>query len=728
MALPSELFLAMFPIQETIINKDDGTLLANGYVEFYSDQAFTVPKNVYKQTYSPGTDTYSYVSLGPILTLDSIGSFQDNDGNQIIPFLYPYDDDGNVQLYFIRVYSADGILQFTRDGWPPNFTGDISPVDSFESTVNEITNPQFSDVIFSPDPTTDSVVYTVSGANTVTPIAQGWSLVTSGSGTVTVKQVAISDTGVESNPPYAIDITSTGITNIKLRQQLEESPRLLYGSFVNGNFMAQGQGATPAVTMSMHYVPSNGTQHTIISDTTTPATGEWKKFNDTAQIIGGTINPDTAPTGYVNIEIVFEPLKQVQITSVQLLGVQNSDSSAQFQEQSIAIQENNLFWYYNPKLQYKPIPSLLTAWDFPLNPAQTGSTQTISADATAGAVGVNWDQTLSARAGANVAMIRSATTGGAQFTTSSADDAFYLLQYLTRVQAKKILGTRLSVNINAYKGTVGTSATCRVYLFRATTAATLPTAGTGIGTMNTAGVFTLTQAGWTEIPRSSQGVAIANLKTVTNANDINSGVDYGFSGWEITDSGEIADTDKFAIIVTFAAPTSATVITVNSISVTPGDIPTRPAPQTKDEVLRECQYYYEQSYAAVGATNPAGSATAVNIRTAQQGAVNSGGNNVFFPRQFQIIYTVQKRTAPTLSIFSEAGTASNVTSILFNNGGAQASGDLALTSWSAGSAGLKSIYYNANNITGTLSIASSNDRPEGFIHYHFVADSRLGVV
>jgi hypothetical protein len=37
-------------------------------------------------------------------------------------------------------------------------------------------------------------------------------------------------------------------------------------------------------------------------------------------------------------------------------------------------------------------------------------------------------------------------------------------------------------------------------------------------------------------------------------------------------------------------------VTLNYCSLNAGDIPTRPAPQTPDEVYRECQYYYRKSF------------------------------------------------------------------------------------------------------------------------------------
>ena len=149
---PNPLYFACFPLQEYFVNKDTGFPLAGGYVQFFSDPAFTVPKDVYQQSLVGGT-TYDYTNLGPVLVLSSVGTFVDNNGDDIIPFLYPYDAQGKVELYFVRVWSGDpsvqgSVLQFTRQGWPPNLIQSTSPSDVFESSLNLFTNPQFSIVNF----------------------------------------------------------------------------------------------------------------------------------------------------------------------------------------------------------------------------------------------------------------------------------------------------------------------------------------------------------------------------------------------------------------------------------------------------------------------------------------------------------------------------------------------------------------------------------------------------
>jgi hypothetical protein len=250
--------------------------------------------------------------------------------------------------------------------------------------------------------------------------------------------------------------------------------------------------------------------------------------------------------------------------------------------------------YYIPKLEQKPIKSMLTAWDFPLNPAQELG-DAVTVDGTPKYV---WDQTIMQSLAAGVDVDRNTVTGGMTASNTVSEETFNMIQYLSGAEAKKILGKRLSVNVNAYKGTAGVSTTCRVYLFSGSSAAVFPdlTGGNTIGTLNAGGTFTLTEANWDEIPRSGLDTAKADLKTVITTDQINDGVDFGFNGWQIVDAAKIDDTDKFAIVATFYSPTINTEVRVESISLVPGDIPTRPAPQTFETVLQECEYYWEKSY------------------------------------------------------------------------------------------------------------------------------------
>lgn len=153
MSLDSRYIIAS-DLQSVFRDKDTGRPLRNGVIYFWADQARTIPKSVFKITGTP--PNYSYVDLGAVINLTSIGTVSDNGPNDIILYYFPYDSDNNVELYFVQVYSEGGnitgVFQFSREGWP-NF----SATDTSASTLNYVPNGQF--LLHTNIPATDSTVF-----------------------------------------------------------------------------------------------------------------------------------------------------------------------------------------------------------------------------------------------------------------------------------------------------------------------------------------------------------------------------------------------------------------------------------------------------------------------------------------------------------------------------------------------------------------------------------------
>jgi len=123
MAINPSLLVAAPMLQDYLVDKDSGKPLTNGIVTLYIDTSRTFLKNWYYQTGQPGA--YSYIQLDNPLRLSISGTIQDPQGNDVIPFYYPYDEDNEntSQAYYITVYSADengeaSELQFTRENFP----------------------------------------------------------------------------------------------------------------------------------------------------------------------------------------------------------------------------------------------------------------------------------------------------------------------------------------------------------------------------------------------------------------------------------------------------------------------------------------------------------------------------------------------------------------------------------------------------------------------------------
>src|SRR6267154_1196737 len=124
MTINADLLIAAPMLQDYLVDKDTGFPLAGGIITLWvDDQRYVEYKNWYYQTGSPGA--YEWIALDNPISLSSVGTIQDPNGNDVIPFYYPFEENNeNVpQKYFITVYSVDengdpAVLQFTRENFP----------------------------------------------------------------------------------------------------------------------------------------------------------------------------------------------------------------------------------------------------------------------------------------------------------------------------------------------------------------------------------------------------------------------------------------------------------------------------------------------------------------------------------------------------------------------------------------------------------------------------------
>lgn len=146
---PSQYGLLVFAdiLQDYFVDKTLGTPLAGGLIYLYQD---TPNRGIFKNWYymsggSPGN--YTFDTLDNPMTLSSVGTIQDPNGNDTIPFYYPYNETpltpGTIeyQPYYIEVWSAnsDGtpaVLQFTRQGFP--YQQSVTPSSLAINTENNL--------------------------------------------------------------------------------------------------------------------------------------------------------------------------------------------------------------------------------------------------------------------------------------------------------------------------------------------------------------------------------------------------------------------------------------------------------------------------------------------------------------------------------------------------------------------------------------------------------------
>jgi hypothetical protein len=723
MAFPDDRYIYAPPIQTYFVDKDTGFPLAGGTVTFYRDVARTTLKPIYQQVQALNNE-YEFVELPNPITLTSVGTYDDGNGTDINVYLYPFTGkptdptQGVLDLYYIEVESSTGVAQETREAWPPNALNETEDT-SINNGVNVILNPQFVDVSFIPNPATGAYAFNVSTANQVTSIAPGWDIVTSGTGIVTIAQIAITDTAAPSNPPYALNIqVGTGVTSCQLRQRVYNSPRFLKDEIVSGTFIIKANtSALPFITLN--YQPSNSTTAPLITICSGSPTGST--FVTIANTVGVPIsitNPDAATTGYVDFYLDIPTLADIQISSVQVVSVASSEIMMPFLELSTPIQVNGEYFYDRDNLIYKQVPSYLVGWDFPLNPAQENG-PTVAASA----IGANkskyvWDQTIVFQ-GANSGVGVTAAAAGQLVLTAAATTQIGLIQYLPQTIARKVLNAPICANISA-KASINTKVTVSLWY---TVDVSLPVATAGT---NNSLVLTLDANGkpatfngtWSEVPNlTHQNSFIIEPNTTTNFND------YPITGWDMQGIAACDTATFFAIVIGTESVAITNTLTFNSVSLQAGGIPTRPAPQTIDEVLRECQYYYETSFAP----GSVATATQLNSILAPMDPIISGGTNFCEPNGFGVNYVVRKPAVPNLVLYSGTSTTAGKVQAYVSNGGAPATAEADLaTYFTQQNAGVGSANYYGSS--GSMAAIIAGASISAHILYQYVADARLGIV
>jgi len=623
---------------------------------------------------------------------------------------------------------ADALI-YEIDDYVPSTGGSSSTVNGLSNTDNEISNPSFSQVLFDP-------ALTITTAGTY-EIAPGWFLKLTGSGTVstTITQNAVAGTqNFPGNVPYELAFVNAGWSQVLLYQRFSNYSGIWASEAVNASLTGISTGANN-LPISFSYAPSNGTQVPIASG---------NLLTSARTVIGGGValpasnNSTSGNATYVDFIITLPPIGNFSISNVQLLAGDDSlitPAPAQpipFIQDSIERQIDHLFHYYNPQLTYKQIKSWLVGWDFPLNPAQPlGSTVAASA------IGANaskyvWDQTIifqSANSGVGV----SRGTSGELLLTAAATTQAAVIQYLPQAIARKILNAPISVNISALtSNTNGIGGTVSLYY----TKGTLPAINSNLSIVATLDAngkpATFNGSGgnaWIEVPRLTGQNATF---TIPQSGSSTNFIDIPLNGWDMQGASDINNATFFAIVVGFQSLPNTKTIGLNSISLCSGKIATRPAPQTLDEVLRECQYYYEMSY-DVG-TIP-GTATGLGQRQAiQRLQFNSGsGNWDGYVLPFETVFTTNKRTATSFIIYSTVTGAAN--SFDFNIYASLSSSPNATGTQTSGSffQAVQSSTRTVTDVPGnSASILSSSGLNSSAIVsatlvYQFTADARLGV-
>lgn len=593
-------------LEEYFVDKDTGAPLSGGYVQFWKDSDRIVPKLVFQKV-TTGTDpvtgdpVYEFIPLPDPVQLSAVGTPQNAIGDNIAIYYYPFDAEGNVELYYVAVFNSLGVQQFVREGWPGSgVTGTAS--EGGVGADNMLSNTQFVEVLF--DPST-GINYTSSGAGTITfPIAPDWDLIVTftGVGTLEVQRLSIAgNANLETNPPYVLGVTAgSNISGVTLRQRLAHNPGIWSALDTSaGGYVAAFMLLGPNTNATMSYDPSVGAPTQLVAGNNVSA--EYTSYRNTVQL-DPSANTDTSATGYVDILISLSASGTSLITSIQIIGLDTDVDGINYIQEPVKRQIDHLFNYYNDLLQYKPIKSYLVGWNFPLNPAQF-----LGSSVSAQAVGANksyyaWDQTIVFQSADSGLTISRDSTGALKILAAVAGKQA-IVQYLPAPVAIEMLSRRKCVHVCA-NANVALNATVSLWYTKTSLPSTIGSNNSIVATLDANG-YPVTQNGtWIPVPRSG----LSNAQTTTTATNaaqftINtpppgaaSFNNYSFAGWDMEGNVDINSATFFAIVIGTAEVAMNNYVLWQDIACQDGDIATPTAAQSMQEVLVECQYYYEKSF------------------------------------------------------------------------------------------------------------------------------------
>lgn len=649
--------------------------------------------------------------------------------NGTLPVDIYWNPDKFYRLEFRQGPTQTDPLIYEVDNYSPG-SGDI-PIDAASlSTNNQITNPQFSIVSFkSPFSLTDTDPDPIE-------VAPGWFLNLTGTGTVGLEHVPLIST--QSNPtnaPYALRITLTGTwTGQPYLSQRFNQNGMLWSTFnepsyVSNSITARLEGVIQSVFGQLYN--SIGTPIATVLNTT-PITDSFNEYIDHG-LMPETVNTDMPPDAWIEYRLFFTPTIDIYLSSIQLIN-SNSINDFQYIQDTIERQEDHTFHYYRDSLIRSQKESLLTGWDFGLNPWQSYPVTTTNLTT----FGYTADQTIlvqqqyvDSASGNHISTVRGTVGNKYGFTINSITDTnqFAMIQYIDSATMRPEWGKIFSslVKLTAQLQNPALVVPVKMcLLIRTTLPPTLSRTEPIISwAIESKPIFA---TGWTELlPKNNP---VYNILDGENT--------LLFEGFELPEATTTLMTLAVVLYTqgSMEASSPADYICFNKVSFVQNEFAIDTPSLTFDETLRRCQYYYETSFEPGGATlttGPQRSSIVSALYEPQTSYYNPGptppANVSCFPNGFGAQYKVIKRANPTLSIYSGASTSLGEV-LAFSNGSSgvgQAEAAVGTFYTAFGGNGVYGFSYRGTGLSTMVTTIPSTTSGSAGILFHYVANSRLGV-
>lgn len=598
------------------------------------------------------------------------------------------------------------------ENYKPNGGGGDTPITSGALTSdNQMTNPQFAQISFEP-----SIVITNQTNPDPIEVAPGWTLVLTGTGSATItREALVSTDAIPTNAPYALRLNLTGWVSsggaAYLRQRFDESGNLWAEKHVSTSLTAKVDGSNAFISVTM--VDSNGTALGTLLPSNTQIDADYTEFTNSV-LFPAASNTDVPPAAWVEYRVNFLGTMDIFLTSLQVVS-SSDDIPFTYEQETIQRQADHTFHFYQDELIIKPKDTILTAWNFALNPFQfvdRASAPTASAAQYIADQTIIWQET-----GAAVIQTGSTTVANRRVlelkanTAASSDNKFALIQYIDPTTIRPYWSYFVSSLVRARLVTENAT-TVRFkmrLIYRSDAPPTIGAAEPFTGFDATTGDPNLAADWFALAPKNDP------IYTLPNANDPETASGNAFPSFSF-DEFALPNADAAAMTLGIAIYTLDDMnnsspedsILVESISLVPNRFAVQVNPKTFDQVLQECQYYYQKSFpvGTVPAQNAGLEGASYGIQFETSNTANAGGPIINFP-------TVMRAT-PTITLYNPSAASAQIRD---PNAG---------TNWTnsvSTRAGVHLVSERGFSTSGTSPLISGAG---DFSAVHWTADAKLG--
>jgi len=240
-------------------------------------------------------------------------------------------------------------------------------------------------------------------------------------------------------------------------------------------------------------------------------------------------------------------------------------------------------------------------------------------------------------------------------------------------------------------------------------------------------------AGWTALtPLNDPAYVLPNAYANDESAGANAYPGFAFNGFQLPNASN-ADMTLGIVIYTMDNLNSSTgtedAIAFDKISLIPSAFGADALPQTYDECLRECEFYYEKSYPA--GVLP-GSNTFSGIRYSTNPLGGDYSSTVLYKTTFNLVFNQVKRNLATVTFYDVAGNLNTVRLGTYDgaiypvpDAGNNPSNE-AISQWDVETNTPSGILLKPIGTSAVMTFNAVPGSKQGEIFYHYVADARIG--